>query len=159
MRIPKVYLETTMFNYYFQPEREAYPYVVKLFEEIKDGQYLPFTSSYVIEELEEAHEPKRTKMMGLVQQYDIEVLRMNEDAERLAQIYVAEGIIPQTHPTDAIHIAMTSVYDLDFIVSLNFKHIVKRKTVLLTESINIREGYKRVGIFSPEEIAEYGEES
>ncbi len=45
-------------------------------------------------------------------------------------------------------------HDLDFIVSLNFKHIVKRKTLNMAESINIREGYKRIGIFSPAEVIE-----
>ncbi|GHU29226.1 hypothetical protein AGMMS50256_13690 [Betaproteobacteria bacterium] len=45
---------------------------------------------------------------------------------------------------------------LDFIVSYNFKHIVKRKTVLMTSAINLREGYKQMGIYSPSEVIENG---
>jgi len=50
--------------------------------------------------------------------------------------------------------ALTAVFNLDFIVSYNFKHIVKRKTVEMTELINYREGYKKVGIYSPAEVIE-----
>ena len=37
----------------------------------------------------------------------------------------------------------------------NFKHIVKLKTILGTKSINLREGYKSIEIFSPTEVIEY----
>ncbi len=37
-----------------------------------------------------------------------------------------------------------------------FKHIVKWKTVSMTEVINLREGYRRIGIFSPTEIITNG---
>jgi hypothetical protein len=30
--------------------------------------------------------------------------------------------------------------------------LVKRKTIMLTEVVNIREGYKKIGIFSPAEV-------
>ena len=54
MRIPKIYLETTMFNYYFDTERDAHADTVNLFQEIKDGKYKAFTSAYAIRELERA---------------------------------------------------------------------------------------------------------
>jgi len=80
------------------------------------------------------------------------VLDLSEEAERLASIYIDEGVISAKHFIDAVHIAMVTVNDLDFIVSFNFKHIVKRKTMNMTESINIRKGYKRIGIHSPTEV-------
>jgi hypothetical protein len=44
---------------------------------------------------------------------------------------------------------------MDFIVSLNFRHIVKRKTIEETELVNYREGYKRIGIYTPAEVIDY----
>ncbi|MCL1876113.1 MAG: hypothetical protein FWF87_07660 [Synergistaceae bacterium] len=79
-------------------------------------------------------------------------LEQSDEAERLANLYVTEGIFPEKYFTDAIHIAVATVNDLDFVVSFNFKHIVKRKTMTMTEGINIREGYKRIGIHSPTEV-------
>jgi len=43
---------------------------------------------------------------------------------------------------------------MDFITSWNFKHIVKRKTIVLSEAVNAQQGYKRIGIYSPTEVIE-----
>ena len=60
--------------------------------------------------------------------------------------------MPPGFPTDALHIAMTTVYGLDFIVSLNFEHIAREWTVKKVESVNTREGYKVIGIYRPMEV-------
>lgn len=152
MRIPTIYLETTMFNYYFEKGREAYPYTVRLFDEIRKGLFEPYTSQYVIDELALVPEPKRTAMLGLIDEFDVRIFDADLEAERLADLYVTEGIIPPKYKTDGRHIAIATVKNLHFIVSLNFKHIVRRRTVLLTEVVNVREGYGKVGIFSPMEV-------
>lgn len=155
MRIPRMYIETSVFNFVFAedaPEKRVD--TLALFEEIRQGKYEPFTSAYVIDELAQAGEPKRGKMLSLIADYSMTAVPIDSEAERLARIYVSEGIIPQKYFIDGVHIAIAAVYDLDFVVSYNFKHIVKRKTVTMTEGINLREGYKRVGIFSPTEVIE-----
>ncbi len=154
MRIPKIYLETTMFNYYFDQDRDAHPYTKMLFNEIKTGKYVAYTSEYVIAELLRAPENKRSSMIGLIGEYDIVVLELSEEIERLARIYVQAGIIPEKFMADGLHIAATTVNDLDMILSLNFKHIVKKKTMELASFVNIREGYRSIGIFTPMEVVE-----
>jgi len=155
MRVPKVYLESTVFNFFFADDApDKKQDALRLFAEIKDGKYAPYTSNAVLLELAKDAEPKRGKMLALIETYNVEILSAHADETRLANIYVAEGIIPEKYATDALHIASTTVNDLDFIVSYNFKHIVKRKTIMMTESVNIREGYKRIGIFSPTEVIE-----
>ena len=47
---------------------------------------------------------------------------------------------------------------MDIIVSWNFKHIVKRKTIIMTALVNNREGYKGIDIYSPSEVVENDEE-
>jgi predicted nucleic acid-binding protein len=147
-------LETTIFNYYFDAERDAHPYTVRLFEEIAAGKYIAFTSAYVVRELMDAPEPKRGKMLALVEQYGVEIFGPSDEAEQLAQIYTGEGIILQRFLTDAIHIACATVHDLDMILSLNFKHIVRKKTIELTELVNVREGYRKVQIYTPMEVVD-----
>ena len=58
MRTPRIYLETTMFNYYFDKEREAHADTVRLFEEIKAGKYQAYTSGYAIREISRAPEER-----------------------------------------------------------------------------------------------------
>jgi predicted nucleic acid-binding protein len=155
VRIPRIYIETSIFNFVFTDDAPDKRHdTLKLFTEIKEDRYKPYTSVYVIQELEQAFEPKRKKMLALLDEYNIKILDANVEAERLADVYVREGIIPAKYSTDGLHIAVVAVEDLDFIVSLNFKHIVKRKTIEMTEIINYREGYKRVGIYSPAEVIE-----
>jgi hypothetical protein len=154
-RTPKTYIETSVFNFYFsEQDAEKRQHTLKLFVEIAEGKYEPYTSAAVIEELNQAQEPKKSRMLNLVKEYGIKILEIGADTERLADVYVQEGIIPQRFRADAVHIASTSTNDLNFITSYNFQHIVKRKTIELTEVINVREGYKRVGIYSPTEVIE-----
>ena len=150
---PKVYLETTLFNYYFDADRDIlHTDTVNLFAEIADGKYEAFTSNAVADELEKAPAPKKDKMLALIDEYHITLLRVNDAVDKLADIYVAEEIIPAKYRTDGVHIAMAAVNGMDFIISMNFKHIVKVQTTLRANAINVLKGYRTVSIVSPMEI-------
>ena len=71
-------------------------------------------------------------MANLLRQYNITILALTDESDRLADAYISEGIIPEKFRTDGLHIAIATVNDLDMIVSMNFQHIVKRKTILAT---------------------------
>ena len=154
MKKRKVYLETTIFNYYFDKERDAHKATKRLFEEIKRGKYEVYTSTYVIDELLKADEPKKTKMLKLLEEYEVIILKYDEDSEKLADKYIEMNVIPKNYKYDGLHIAIASVNRLDYIISLNFKHINKLKTKLMTENINIQEGYKGIVICSPMEVVD-----
>jgi len=158
MKKPRIYLETTVFNFVFADDAPEKTWAtIKLFEEIKDGRYVPYASDYVIEELNRAPEPLRSDLLNLLEHYGIINLEAREEAVRLAEIYRRERVVPPSHPMDALHLAIASVTEMDFIASWNFRHIVKRNTILATGAINIREGYKPVGIFSPMEVIDYAD--
>jgi len=155
MKIPKIYLETTIFNFVFAddaPDKRAD--TLRLFEEIKAGKYLPYSSVHATGEILKTKDDRRDKMIDLIKKYKIEILKDTDEIEKLASTYVAEKMIPEKYSDDARHIATASYYGLDMIVSWNFQHIVKVKTITLTESINIKYGYKRVLINSPTEVIE-----
>jgi len=154
MRKPRIYLETTVFNHYFDTDREAHIATVALFKEIKAGKYKAYTSLYVTDEIMEATEPKRSNMLALIKDYDIQVLSFSDEIRDLADIYVNENIIPYKYRYDGLHIACATINDLEYIFSLNFKHINKIKTKTMTSAINIREGYRPVIIASPLEVME-----
>ena len=155
MKKQKIYLETTLFNYYFDVDRENHPDAVMLFEDIAAGKYEAFTSLYVVDELEKAPSEKSDKMIALIKQYGISALALNDEAEQLANAYVEQGIIPMKYRIDGVHIAVAAVNDLDMIVSMNFQHIVKRKTKIGTGSINALNGYRAVEICTPMEVNDH----
>lgn len=156
MRKQKIYLETTLFNFYFE-KNYGFPHeaTVALFEEIAAGKYEAYTSAYVVDELKRAPAEKRDKMMGLLAHYNIAVLAYSEEATFLANTYVSEGIIPAKYHTDGLHISIAAVNDLDMIISMNFQHIVKRKTKIGTGNINALNGYRAVEILNPMEVIEH----
>ena len=109
----------------------------------------------MVDELENAPSPKREQMLGLIKHYAIIVLPVNELADNLADIYVKQGIITAKYRTDGVHIAVASINNMDMIVSMNFQHIVKRKTKIGTKAINALYGYPAVEIFTPMEVHDY----
>ena len=155
MRKQKVYLETTLFNFYLDTDRgDAHVDTVHLFEEIAAGKYEAYSSDYVIDELKRAPDEKREKMIGLLSEYGIKVLEPDNEASRLADLYVSGKVIPQKYRADGLHIAIAAVNGLDMVISMNFQHIVKHKTEKMTGAINILNGYRAVDIVSPMEVVE-----
>ena len=162
---PKIYLETTMFSFYYE-ERTAPLYlehkvlVRRIFELIKSEVYEPYTSTYATRELNnEIVLEKREKMQALVYDYGIVILPITEEIERLATLYIQEMAISPAWTTDAAHIATATYNGLDFIVSLNFAHIVRPWTIERVRSVNMREKYRAIGIYKPEEVLEIYEDS
>jgi hypothetical protein len=154
---PKIYLETTIFNFPFAPDLPGYKKhkedTLEILSRIKAGVYKPYTSIYTAAEINGTNaEVKRKQMKSLIDEYHIEILPQSAEAERLADLYVAEGAVPPGFPTDALHIAITTVYGLDFIVSLNFEHIAREWTVKKVKAVNNREGYRVIGIYKPMEV-------
>jgi len=45
--------------------------------------------------MENSTEPKRSDMLALIEKYQITVLDASEEADRLAGIYIQNGIIPE----------------------------------------------------------------
>ena len=155
METKKVYLETTLFSYYFDEDRDAHADTVTLFEECLTDKYEPYTSDYVIREIEDTpSSERREKMLSLISKYDITVLVATDDTDELAERYINEQALSQGSLVDASHIATAAVNNLDMIISLNFRHIVKEKTIQLTNAINTLQGYNKVKIKSPMEVIE-----
>jgi predicted nucleic acid-binding protein len=151
---PRIYLETTMFNFPFVEDSPQYRAdSQKLFEEIKAGKFEPYTSTYATDELKATQDIElRAKMMGLIVEYGVKILEPAEGVDRLASLYIAGEAIPVGFYTDALHIAMTALYGLDFIVSLNFQHIVREWTIEKVLKINDQEGSGKIGIYKPGEV-------
>jgi len=157
----KVYIETTLFNFYFAEKgNQYYGETVKycqetkrFFEAVRGGKFEPYTSEYAIAEIEGEHNEKhRLEMLQLVADCNVTILPGDEKAKWLARRYIEAKAIPEKFPNDALHIASAAIYGLDFIVSLNFQHIVRDRAIQITAQINEAEGYKDVGIYEPGEV-------
>ena len=154
----KIYLETSMFSFYHE-DRQVGDYqkfrdqVRKVFDLIKMGEYEPYTSRVTITEIERVRDNNKRELMKiLIEDYGIEILSESDEINRIAESYIHEKAVSLSQRVDALHIATAAVNGLDFIVSLNFAHIVRIWTIEKVRSINIREGYKVPGIYKPAEV-------
>ena len=148
----KIYLETTIFNRFLESNREYCMETRELFDKILQNEIDAYSSAYVLEELDKAPEPKRSEMINLISKYKITVLKIDQRAYDLSEIYIEMGIIPLKFRIDGIHIAMAAIHNMDCIVSLNFHHINKLKTKMATEVIHRMKGHNNPFICTPMEV-------
>ena len=156
MKSYKIYLETTIFNYFFDDDRGIlHTSSVKLFNEIKANKFEAYTSAYAIDELLNAPEPKRSKMLALIEDFKITKILATDEADNLAMTYIKEGVLPKNSLLDAQHIACASINNIERIISLNFTHINREKTKGLIPAVNKLQGYNdNVSIYTPMEVVD-----
>lgn len=80
--------------------------------------------------------PKRTILMEYLAEIRYEKIYLNNEILLLADKYIEQGIIPGKYRDDALHISAATVFDCNVVVSWNFKHMVKLKTILGVNGIN-----------------------
>ncbi|MDI6731555.1 MAG: PIN domain-containing protein [Candidatus Margulisbacteria bacterium] len=155
---PRIYLETTIFNYYFLEDsgrKEDIIATKRLFEEIKLQNFEAYVSALTIAELERCPDPaKKTKMLSLIESYNL--LRINFESpvlyEELAGKYILAGAIPESKRGDALHIAIATVAKMDILASWNCNHIVRFRTQELVRAINLSNNYTDLAINTPKEV-------
>ena len=141
-----------MFNYYFDVGREGHSDTIQLFQDILAGKHEAYTSDYVTFELQKAPEPKRSKMLGLIMEFNIKVINIDSEIDDLADLYIARKAIPERYQFDSSHIAAATVRGLDYVLSYNFRHINRAKTKLLINRINSENDYGAVVICTAKEV-------
>lgn len=84
----------------------------------------------------------------------MEIIEINDEIAALAEKYISQGVFSSKYLDDATHVAAASVLGCIAIVSWNFKHIVKLKTIIGVNGINRFMGYGEIEIITPEIIIE-----
>ncbi len=155
IRKPKIYLETTLWNFMFTDDApEKQEITQKFFQQL--NLYEIFISYLVLGELEKTkEEPKRSDMIDLINDKKPVILEVSEEVEQLANKYIEAGVLTANHKNDILHIALAVVNDLNMIVSWNMKHIVRFSTRQGINAVNRLFGYKEIEIVNPQEIVEY----
>jgi len=70
----------------------------------------------------------------------------------LADLYLTEGIVSHKFRNNCLHIALAAFYNIDLLVSWNFIHIVNFDKIIKFNSVNLKNGYKTLQIYSPREV-------
>jgi predicted nucleic acid-binding protein len=140
----KIYLDTSVINFLFADDAPDFKEAtVDFFEHyVKTGRYEVFISDVVLAEIEKTREKShRDRLLDVVTEFGLQILQADEETSRLANIYIVEQVIPAKKFDDAQHIAVTTVHQIEILLSWNFKHLANINKQIRIQAINEREGY------------------
>jgi hypothetical protein len=151
----RVYLDTSIFGGVFDAEFARAS--GRLFDRIGQGVFDPVISVIVAEEITDA--PPRVQQLYRRVARTAELWPVDEAVLSLRDAYLEAGIITEQWSADALHVAIATVAECEMIVSWNFKHIVNFRRIPLYNAVNEKMGYRRIGIFTPQEVIEDEDET
>lgn len=156
MKASRIYLDTSVIGGCH--DQEFAPWSNGLMKDFRLRNYIPVISDLTFEELILAPEPVKKTLQQLVE-YEPEIIKVNDDALTLAEIYLDRKILTPKYRDDARHIALATIANVDVLVSWNFKHIVHFDKIRLFNAVNIEQGLKTIDIYSPREVTNYEEKN
>ncbi|OJV20323.1 MAG: PIN domain protein [Dyadobacter sp. 50-39] len=146
---PRYYLDTSVFGGIFDRE---FGYETRiLFDRIEAGEIKCVYSGLVEAELKRSPERVRRFFQNL-NGNNLEKIEVNQAIFTLARKYIEENVVGPTSLDDCIHIALATFYEVDMLVSWNFKHIVNPIRIPGYNSVNLQLAYKSIEIRSPKEV-------
>lgn len=148
MKKLKVYLDTSVIGGCFDSEFELDSN--QIINNVELGIYEGIISVITIDEIEGAPEFVKSRFNKLIE--FLTVLDLNDEVIKLTDEYLARKVVTSRFKEDALHIAFATVYNIDVLVSWNFKHIVNLNKIKQFNSINISQGYQTLEIRSPREL-------
>ena len=150
MKRLKIYLDTSVISYLDQkdfPERMAETH--KLWEKIKNGEFIAVISDITIRELNNCPETKKNVLLGFLRQIKFETVITEERTLEIAELFVDLKIMKKKNIDDCRHIAAAITSGCDVLVSWNFKYIVNHKTIVGVKAVTALEGYGDIVIYDP----------
>ena len=155
MKKQKIYLDTSVIGGCF--DKEFSKWSNRLINNFKNDIFIPVLSELTSAEIDNAPEIVREKYYEILN-INSNILKITEETLSLAEEYQKRLILTKKYFDDGLHIAIATIYNIDILVSWNFKHIVHFDKIRLFNAVNMESGYKPVEIYSPREVVSYGKD-
>ncbi|MCL2874196.1 MAG: PIN domain nuclease [Defluviitaleaceae bacterium] len=157
MRRQKIYLDTSVISHLDQLDApDKMNDTLVLWEEIKQGLYEVYISEVTMNEVMANGEPKQSTLLEYISEIDYVFAHLTDEIIAYADKIVETEILSDKHYDDCLHIACAVINECHILLSWNFKHIVKVKTVNGIKMVNAMLGYREIGIFPPNMLIERG---
>jgi len=156
MRKLRIYLDTSVINFLFADDAPDFRKVTEDFFATHASRYDLYVSDVVRLEISKAQDPiHRQRLLGVLEKHAIRVLPMDRrtEVEQLARLYLARGIMPPAKMEDALHVAFAVVYEMDVLLSWNFRHLANVNKEARLMAVSVEAGYRHtVRLTSPMEV-------
>ncbi len=154
---PTIYIESSVISYYANEissdlkvaaeQRITHEWWKKVLPKVH-----AYASDYVLEEIKKGN-PKDAAARVKVAQF-LPLLPEKKETFELAREYIKKLALPKDGEIDAFHLAVAAVYEVDFLLSWNCKHIANAFKYPLIRKINHKMGYRSPTICTPRELME-----
>jgi|SRR3989339_1821387 len=152
MKKLKIYLDTSIWNFIFADDAPEKQEITKQFFSIIK-KFEIYISDVVLGEVDKASEQKKKILKEIILKYNPVILDGDPEIERIANIYIKKEVIPKSKYDDALHIAFSTYYEMDILLSWNYKHLANFTKKIKVLSVNLNEGYdKPLELITPIEV-------
>lgn len=143
----RIYLDTSIINFLYETDSPDLRKATEvLFDDIiAKNRVDTFISNIVIDEINKTtNENKKEVLLSTFEKYgNIKILvAENETINEigfLGENYIKSGIIPEKNVADSLHIAYTTIFQMDILLSWNFKHLAnlnkEQKILMLNKTL------------------------
>jgi predicted nucleic acid-binding protein len=111
-------------------------------------QHRLYVSDEVIAELSDPRYSRRQKALDHIE--GLESLVVSEEVIGLARILMDHKVMPGPLQGDAVHVAVATVYGMDFVLSWNVRHLANPNKIQHLNTICLRLGLMPPRIITPE---------
>jgi predicted nucleic acid-binding protein len=150
----KLYIETSVWNQLFQDDAPGMRNIAERFMAVAEtGIYDLYISDYVLFELDKCEEEKRAVLLKWIERVAPVVLTPDEECEDLMRKYFTAGVMAPTKANkyyDAAHVAIASVSGIAYLLTFNYRHMLKIKKIEGFNGVNMLNGYGEIHLVSPE---------
>jgi predicted nucleic acid-binding protein len=154
MSKPRIYVETTIPSFYHD-HRDSPAVVSRRIATRRwwDGaaaRYELVTSEVVRGELAAGTADAVGSRLALIA--PLTLLTTGEEVASVTEVYIRHKLMPANTPEDAIHLALASLHDCDFIVTWNCRHLANPNKAVHIQRINRMLGLTVPRLVTPLEL-------
>jgi hypothetical protein len=103
-----------------------------------------------LDEIAQGDQEIANKRLELVK--DFPLLNIDQSARNLALAFLKQSNLPSKASDDALHIAIATIYELDYLLTWNCKHIANAQIQRKLSQISLDFGYKLPILCTPYEL-------
>ena len=145
----KIYLDTSIINFLYVDDSHEYRKATEMFFEnvVLKNKIDTYISNIVIDEINKTENSiQREKLFSTFERYkNIKILiAKDENINHIAFLgekYINAGIIPQKKVADSLHVAYSTVFKMDILLSWNFQHLANVNKEQKITTLNKTLGY------------------
>lgn len=151
----KIYIETTIISYLTaRPSKNilatAWQELTKEWWTHRRTYFDLFTSELVLAEAYKGDAEAAQRRLNHLE--DIPIIATTDSAIEFARRLINEGPLPEKAIDDALHIALSAVHRIDYLMTWNFKHIDNAEMKPSIRELCILHGYHYPEICTPQEL-------